>query len=88
MMEFGHTFVTRGRAAKLVKRAQSGEELAVDFDGVAVLSPSFADEFVGRLAERVETVQLDGLSEQLGSLMERTILRRRLAERMKVRPLA
>lgn len=88
MTDFGRSFATRERAVEIAGQTPSGKELFVDFDGVVVLSPSFADEFVGELAERVEIIQFDNLSEELGSLMERTILRRGLGDRMRVTALA
>ena len=37
--------------AYLLKALQSNEEITVDFEGVKVLSPSWADEFITRIKE-------------------------------------
>ena len=56
LSQFGHDLLTRDQGAKVrrrltevVKGLGDSETVLVDFDGVATLTPSFADECIGRL---------------------------------------
>ena len=58
LKQFGEMLLSRpaGREAWLVAQAYSlpkkAEEILVDFEGVLVLSPSWADEFLTKLKEK------------------------------------
>lgn len=60
--EHGSVLTSRGRAAVLRAAIEhalaSGEEVVVDLDGVTTVSPSFADELFGKLAEHQESGRL------------------------------
>ena len=66
LKKFGTTLVSRpsGKEAWLafqpiLNQLTSGEEIIVDFDGVVVLTPSWADEFLTPLREKFkERVEL------------------------------
>lgn len=68
--KFGTTLVSRpaGKEAWLayqpvLNEAAEGEEIVVDFDGVIVLTPSWADEFLTPLREKFkERVELRNIS--------------------------
>lgn len=57
LKDYGEVFSTRSRGAELLavleEQAKAASVIEIDFDGVKGLSYSFADEFVGELAERV-----------------------------------
>ena len=54
----------------------------VDFDGISVISSSFADEFLGKLFVRIgalrfmTAIQLRGVSPTVRSVLDRAILQR------------
>jgi hypothetical protein len=60
--ELGPVLTSRGRAAVLraeIERALSaGEDVEVDLTGTATVSPSFADELFGKLAEHADNERL------------------------------
>ena len=65
LKQFGEMLLSRpaGREAWLVAQAYSlpknnADEIIVDFDGVLVLSPSWADEFITKLKEKYTKVEL------------------------------
>jgi hypothetical protein len=85
-------FLTRRQGEKL--RAQfvrmrdevgSGEVLTIDFDGVEVMTPSFADECFGKFAERIglrdfrQSVSLVGANETIRTLVNSILAKRILA---------
>ena len=63
LKQFGEMLLSRpsGREAWLVAQAytlpQKDEEIVVDFNGVLVLSPSWADEFLTKLKEKYSKVK-------------------------------
>lgn len=63
LKQFGKMLLSRpsGREAWLVAQAYSlpkkDDEILVDFDGVLVLSPSWADEFLTKLKEKYPRVK-------------------------------
>lgn len=54
--DYGHAFSTRPRGVELLAtvlgEAVDEDVIEIDFDGVATISYSFADEFIGALAQR------------------------------------
>lgn len=73
LKKFGTTLVSRpsGKEAWLafqpvLSEVSSGEEIAVDFSGVVVLTPSWADEFLtplyNRFADKVRLLNTDNPS--------------------------
>jgi hypothetical protein len=56
LTDYGEVFSTRPRGAELLalleEQARSASVVEIDFEGVKGVSYSFADEFVGELAER------------------------------------
>jgi len=64
LKQFGEMLLSRpaGREAWLAAQAYSlpkdDEKIIVDFDGVLVLSPSWADEFITKLKEKYSQVEL------------------------------
>ena len=65
LKQFGEMLLSRpaGREAWLVAQAYSlpknnANKIIVDFDGVLVLSPSWADEFITKLKEKYTKVEL------------------------------
>ncbi|MBU1327115.1 STAS-like domain-containing protein [Patescibacteria group bacterium] len=73
LKKFGITLVSRpsGKEAWLafqpvLNQMQQVEKIIVDFDGVAVLTPSWADEFLtplrGKFKKRVELLNIDNPS--------------------------
>ena len=56
LTDYGEVFSTRPRGAELLalleQQASAATVIEIDFDGVKSVSYSFADEFVGELAER------------------------------------
>ena len=64
LSEYGRSFATRPRgaevASQLVDRVHSrgDSHLMVNFEGVAVVSGSFADEFIRRLASNTRMTQI------------------------------
>jgi len=64
LKQFGEMLLSRpaGKEAWLVAQAYSlpkkDEKIVVDFDGVLVLSPSWADEFITKLKEKYTRVEL------------------------------
>lgn len=73
MKKFGTTLVSRPSGKEgwlafqpVLNQIQQGEEIIVDFDGVVVLTPSWADEFLTPLyekfKERVELRTIDNPS--------------------------
>lgn len=80
---FGSSFATRGKGSELRERLliQRGDATAVriDFAGVDRVTYSFADEFVGRLAEAAEVdVSLVGAVRPVADVVERARLSRGL----------
>jgi hypothetical protein len=72
----GRSFATRGKGAEvreLLVREASGGEVVVDFAGVAHVSYSFADEFIGRLATEHPDIHVEMLG--LEGDVERVVLR-------------
>lgn len=83
-------FLTRDQGEALCSRLVTAHDnlgqddlLVIDFEGVTAMTPSFADECLGKLAERVgssrfrSTVRLIGASEPVRILVN-SILSRRL----------
>lgn len=83
-------FLTRSQGEKLRHRIEeifsnleSGHRIAIDFAGVDVMTPSFADECFGKLAERLganrfrQSISLNGADETI-----RTLINSVLAERL------
>jgi STAS-like domain of unknown function (DUF4325) len=73
--ELGPILASRSLAADLRRRLE--EELAacgdavIDFDGVATMSPSFADELVAKLSQQDrERVEFLNLSDDLRALID------------------
>ena len=64
LKQFGEMLLSRpaGREAWLAAQAYSlpkdDKKIIVDFDGVLVLSPSWADEFITKLKEKYSQVEL------------------------------
>jgi anti-anti-sigma regulatory factor len=81
----GKSFATRGSGAELRARllsAASGvDHVEVDFAGVAHVSSSFADEFIGKLVSDQPELELItiGLSGDVKRVVESVIERRALA---------
>lgn len=79
--DFGQTFATRERGAELrrllLERADGYDGVIVDFAGVANVSYSFADEFLGKLcAERPVHVERRNLSQRVADVVDRAVARR------------
>ena len=64
LSEYGKSFATRPRGAEVASllvdgvRSRGDGHLMVDFEGVAVVSGSFADEFIRRLAANTRMFQI------------------------------
>ena len=64
LSEYGKSFATRPRGAEVASLLVDGihsrgdNRLMVNFEGVAVVSGSFADEFIRRLASNARTTQI------------------------------
>jgi hypothetical protein len=77
----GRSFATRGKGAevrqRLVREATDCEAV-VDFTGVAYVSYSFADEFIGRLATEHPEIHLEtvGLEGDVERVVRRVLARR------------
>lgn len=91
IQKFGDVLTSRqaGREAYAafsprVKNIKKGENLMVDFAGVSVLSPSWADEFLTPLLERfgsrLKLIPSQNLSVQLTIKTIEEILKRRFAK--------
>ncbi len=86
-------FLTRSQGERvrerLVKAYDSalGDQLVIDFSGVEVMTPSFADECFGKLAERVgfqnfrNSVSLTGGSETVRALVNSVLAQRGAASK-------
>jgi hypothetical protein len=79
--DHGHAFATRERGAELrrvlLEEAVGHAEVVVDFNGVANVSYSFADEFVGKLCEAAPLrVTQRNLSQRVANIVERAVARR------------
>ena len=85
-------WLTRAQGEKLRKELEdllgkfaTGDRLEIDFSGVQVMTPSFADECIGKLAAQLgpakfrESVSLKGADETV-----RTLVNAVLAERLSV----
>ncbi|MEA2113442.1 MAG: STAS-like domain-containing protein [Patescibacteria group bacterium] len=65
LIKFGEVLISRpaGREAFLVMRAyltkdlKTNEKIIIDFSGVKVLTPSWADEVITKLAEKFENIR-------------------------------
>ena len=73
--ELGSILASRSLAADLRQRLEADLErdgtAVVDFDGVATMSPSFADEFIAKLPpDARERVELVNLSDDLRALID------------------
>jgi hypothetical protein len=88
MVDFGQSFATRGKATEIAEQAPRGGSLIVDFDDVVVVSPSFADEFISRLAARSTHVTLERVPQEFEELLERTVERRGLGNQVRIAALA
>ena len=78
----GRSFATRGRGAELreqLLKEATDSHVEVDFTGVAHVSSSFADEFLGRLVtERQDiTLELLGLTGDVERVVDQVLDRRR-----------
>jgi hypothetical protein len=93
IQKFGDVLTSRqaGREAYAafspsVKNIEKGEDLTVDFAGVSVLSPSWADEFLTPLLERfgsrLKLIPSQNLSIQLTIKTIEEILKRRFAKQV------
>lgn len=66
LVKFGEVLVSRpaGReaflamSAYLIKDLKADEEIKIDFNGVKVLAPSWADEVITKLAEKFKNIKL------------------------------
>lgn len=64
LSEYGKSFATRPRGAEVASLLVDGinsrgdSHLMVNFEGVSVVSGSFADEFIRRLASNARTTQI------------------------------
>ena len=80
---YGVTFATRQRAAALVAEMPANGEIALDFGGVKVASPSFVDGLIGGLSERAVRVEITGLAPELEQLVVSIVERRGLSSRFR-----
>jgi DNA-binding LacI/PurR family transcriptional regulator len=88
LADHGKTLATRplGRELRtdLVHKAASAEVVALDFSGILSTSHSFADEFVARLAEEIETggvtfvINISGASPDVERVVLKALERRRV----------
>lgn len=73
--DYGEVFSTRSRGAELLalleEQAETASVIEIDFDGVKGLSYSFADEFVGELAQRVSGTDRPAVEIALAHVSER-----------------
>lgn len=79
--EFGQSFATRGRGNELRQQLERltmhGELATVDFAGVSNVSYSFADEFLGKLAQSDRlTVEIVNANDSVNRVVQRAIDRR------------
>lgn len=88
MIDFGRSFATREKAKRIAKEVPERGSLVIDFGDVVVLSPSFADEFIGRIAAASQDVTLEHLAPELEELMARTVERRGLSTQVRIAALA
>ena len=74
----------RVRLVEYYDALSENDELVIDFEGIVAMTPSFADECFGKLAQRIgaerfrASVTLTGANETLHVLLN-SVLRRRLA---------
>lgn len=88
LAEHGKTLATRPLGHELrtdlVQRAGSAEVVALDFSGILSTSHSFADEFVARLAEEIESgkvtfaINVSGASPDVERVVLKALERRRV----------
>ena len=74
----------RRRIEEVVQGLEEGDRVAIDFSQVSAITPSFADECFGKLAERLgaerfrATISLNGADETVRTLVN-AVLSERLA---------
>jgi hypothetical protein len=88
LAEHGKTLATRPLGHELrtdlIQRAGSVNVVALDFSGILSTSHSFADEFVARLAEEIETgrvtfaINISGASSDVERVVLKALERRRV----------
>lgn len=89
LARFGHDLLTRDRAAPVraelrreMEALESGGQLVVDMDGVGAITPSFADELLGRLLLEVgETTFRARIKLRTSDATVRLLVNRVLAQR-------
>lgn len=89
LADFGHDLLTRDRAATIREKLRSliaslspGARVLVDMDGVGAITPSFADELLGRLLLEVGPAQFrSALRLQAADETVRLLVNRVLAQR-------
>lgn len=88
LAEHGKTLATRPLGQELrtdlVQKAGNAKVVALDFSGILSTSHSFADEFVARLAEEIETgevtfaINISGASQEVERVVLKALERRRV----------
>lgn len=72
MAQFGRLLVTRSRGKEAARTLPLGDELALDFKGVVVASPSFLDEILRWLfANKVKRVRFINTSHNTNQSIQR-----------------
>lgn len=88
LAEHGKTLATRPLGQELrtdlIQRAGSADTVALDFSGILSASHSFADEFVARLAEEIESgevtfaINISGASQDVERVVRKALERRQV----------